>query len=380
MRHRFKLLGFVGVLICLAVFLSFRIGREFFPQVDAGQITVYLRCPSNLRLDASEKRVAQVEDLIRQNIPREELDMIVSEMGVDPDWSSAYTDNSGQQDAIIRIQLSEERKFSARSMRSSCATPSRRIAALSDLRVSFNTGGMVSTALNNGAASPIDIQIEGGKQEEHPPSGPRGAQPRAQHPGGRRRPRAAAAQRSLSRHRRRSRRRPSASGLSPKEVIEQAVAALNSSISIDRNFWIDVKTGNQYFVAVQYPENPAMKLDDLLNIEATGAKQSTPVKLSSLAQFPPRLRRRRNQPRRLDAGLQRPAQHRGPRHCRRGDRRGEGHQGHSQHPSRRHVHHVQGRVRADERIVLEPASTGWSWPRCWSTCCRWRCSARGSAR
>ena len=37
--------------------LSFRIGREFFPQVDAGQITMYLRCPSNLRLDASEKRV-----------------------------------------------------------------------------------------------------------------------------------------------------------------------------------------------------------------------------------------------------------------------------------------------------------------------------------
>jgi multidrug efflux pump subunit AcrB len=56
-------------------------------------------------------------------------------------------------------------------------------------------------------------------------------------------------------------------------------------VSIDRGFWIDVKTGNQYFVAVQYPENPARKLDDLLNIEATGTRQSTPVKLSSLAKF-----------------------------------------------------------------------------------------------
>ncbi len=33
--------------------------------------------------------------------------MIVSEMGLDPDWSAAYTANSGQQDAVVRIQLSE---------------------------------------------------------------------------------------------------------------------------------------------------------------------------------------------------------------------------------------------------------------------------------
>ncbi|HEV3439841.1 MAG TPA: efflux RND transporter permease subunit, partial [Gemmata sp.] len=76
-----------------------------------------------------------------------------------------------------------------------------------------------------------------------------------------------------------------AAGLSPKEVIEQVIAALNSSISINRNFWVDAKSGNQYFVAVQYPDNPAMKFEDLLNIEATGVKQSTPVKLSTLATF-----------------------------------------------------------------------------------------------
>jgi multidrug efflux pump subunit AcrB len=81
------------------------------------------------------------------------------------------------------------------------------------------------------------------------------------------------------------RQKAASAGLSPKEVIEQAVSALNSSISINRNFWIDVKSGNQYFVAVQYPDNPAMKFEDLLNIEATGTKQSTPVKLSTLATF-----------------------------------------------------------------------------------------------
>ena len=42
-----------------------------------------------------------------------------------------------------------------------------------DLRFSFDTGGMVSTALNLGASSPIDIQIEGGKGEQRRSSWPR---------------------------------------------------------------------------------------------------------------------------------------------------------------------------------------------------------------
>ena len=93
----------------LCLFLC--IGREFFPQVDAGQITMYVRAPSNLRLDATERRIAEVEKFIEEHIPADEREMIVSEMGLDPDWSAAYTANSGQQDAVIRIQLNEKRKL-----------------------------------------------------------------------------------------------------------------------------------------------------------------------------------------------------------------------------------------------------------------------------
>jgi multidrug efflux pump subunit AcrB len=66
-------------------------------------------------------------------------------------------------------------------------------------------------------------------------------------------------------------------------VILQVVAAMNSSVSINRNFWIDTQTGNQYFVGVQYPENPNMRLGNVLDLVATGTNQSQPVKLSSLA-------------------------------------------------------------------------------------------------
>src|SRR5205085_2676085 len=40
--------------------------------------------------------------------------------------------------------------------------------------------------------------------------------------------------------------------------------------------------GNQYFVGVQYSEDPGLRLEDVLNIQATGTNQSSPVTLSSL--------------------------------------------------------------------------------------------------
>ena len=103
-----------------------------------------------------------------------------------------------------------------------------------------------------------------------------GSQPRCAKIRGRRgRPGSAAARCPVPDDRRRPSEGGRASGLTPRDVILQTVAALNSSVSIDRNFWIDVKSGNQYFVAVQYPDNPGMKLEDVLNIVATGTNSPT---------------------------------------------------------------------------------------------------------
>ena len=71
-------------------------------------------------------------------------------------------------------------------------------------------------------------------------------------------------------------------GLPADDVLLQVVAAMNSSVSINRNFWIDTDTNNQYFVAVQFPEDPNRTLDDVLNVPATGGKQDTGVTLRSL--------------------------------------------------------------------------------------------------
>jgi len=62
----------------------------------------------------------------------------------------------------------------------------------------------------------------------------------------------------------------------------QVVVALNSSISVQRNFWIDSQSGNQYFVGVQYPEDVDRRLEDVLNIPVSGSVQPQAVNLGSL--------------------------------------------------------------------------------------------------
>ncbi len=228
--------------------------------------------------------MAEAEEFIKQQVPEDERDMIVSEMGVTPDWSAAYTANSGQQDAILRVQLSDERKMSAQEYAIKLRHAFQDDARFADLRLSFSTGGIVSTALNLGASSPIDIQVEGGSRQaglalaREIRNRVRGVQGVAD---------ARVMQRLDAPYLiiNVNRIKAASVGLTPRDVIQQVVAAMNSSISLDRNFWVDAASGNQYFVAVQYPENPNMDLADVLNVEAHGTKQSYPVKLSSLASF-----------------------------------------------------------------------------------------------
>jgi multidrug efflux pump subunit AcrB len=281
LNHRALVLSGVGVLFVSSLALLFGIGREFFPQVDAGQIAIAVRAPSGTNIEATEKLIEQVEKFLMDNIPANERQMIISELGLVPDWSAAYTQNSGSQDAVIKIQLTAERSLSSQEYAIKLRKQLEDEQRFAGLRFSFDTGGMVSAALNYGASSPIDIQIEGGSRQQalalarhirDEVSGLRGAADvRVQQ-------RQDAPERIIEV----DRIKAANVGLSEADVVQQVTTAMNSSVSLSRVFWIDPKNGNQYFVGVQYSEDPGLRVEDVLNITATGTNQSTPVTLSSL--------------------------------------------------------------------------------------------------
>lgn len=286
LQHRLKVLGLVGLMFLSSLLLLPGIGQEFFPQVDAGQITLFVRAPSSSRLDASERRIIDVEGFLEKNIPADERTMIVCEMGLSPDWSAAYTANAGQQDTVIRVQLNENRSLTAQQYAIKLRKLFNEDARFADLRVNFDTGGMVSTALNFGASSPIDIQIEGGTQEKAMELA-REIRNRAATVRGAADVRIAQRLDAPNLVINVDRQKAASVGLTARDVIMQVVAAMNSSVSINRNFWIDTKSGNQYFVAVQYPEDPERTMESLGNVFATGTNQGLPVQLSSLVEILP---------------------------------------------------------------------------------------------
>jgi multidrug efflux pump subunit AcrB len=282
LRFRLLVLGCVLALFVGSILLTLKIGREFFPQSDAGQLTIYVRTPSSTRLDAAEHRLAQFEQFLLDSIPAADREMLITELGLDPDWSAAYSANSGQQDAVVRVQLSEKRSLSSQEYAIKLRHLLNADSRFADLRLSFDTGGMVSTALNLGASSPIDLEVQGNPAEAAYDLAKEIAASVREIKG-------SADVRLLQRRDAPyliidvDRQKAADQGLSANEVMQQVVAAMNSSVSINRNFWIDMKSGNQYFVAVQYPESDAgTRVEDILNVPATSPAQNTGVTLGSL--------------------------------------------------------------------------------------------------
>jgi multidrug efflux pump subunit AcrB len=277
----FVVLGAAGLLAAVLGGLLPHLRRDFFPEVDAGAFEMYVRLNTGTRIEETEKEVAEVENLIRRVIGKD-LELTISQLGVWADWSCAYTPNSGPMDAVLSVQLKTEREHSAQhyaaALRSAMAEDDRFAA----LEVSFNTGGTIRSAMNEGGATPIDIRIEGRNLRKSREVASRVMQKVANIDG-------VVDARILQRldypeyiveiDRAKSRRL----GLTTREVMENVVAALKSSIQFNKkNFWFDPISHNQYYVGVQYPEQDIKSVQTLLNVSITSPLQKQPIPLSDL--------------------------------------------------------------------------------------------------
>src|SRR5205823_5817848 len=108
LEHR-RLAAVCFFLICAAcVALYPFIGTDFFPQVDAGQIRLHVRCPGGTRIEETEQKFAQVEEAIRRVIPRDDLSDILDNIGLPYNgFNLAFSDSVtlGPADGEILVSL-----------------------------------------------------------------------------------------------------------------------------------------------------------------------------------------------------------------------------------------------------------------------------------
>lgn len=284
LRNRLTVIcaGFV-LLGASIVYLGPRLGREFFPEVDAGAFEIAVRAPTGTRIERTEEAIEAVENFIREHIPEHDLEMIVAQIGVTPDISSAYTPNAGPMDALMKVQLKEHRSRSAqehvRTLRSAFASEPR----FAELEFSFDAGGMVRSALNEGKSSPLNLRITGKDQKLAYQVADNLKRDVSKVPG-------VVDARILQRMNypqfviNVDRAKAADLGLTQQDVMKNVVAACNSSIAFNKkNFWIDPVSRNQYFVGVQYPEADITSIDTLLDVPITSQKQGSAVPLRSVA-------------------------------------------------------------------------------------------------
>jgi hydrophobic/amphiphilic exporter-1 (mainly G- bacteria), HAE1 family len=282
-RPRKALILFVGLFL-LSFLLVPLIGVSFFPRSDAGQFVINVKAPTGTRIEVTNDYVKQVEEIVHQVVKPDDLNTVVSNIGVMADLSALFTPNSGMHTAFVEVGLKEDHHESSFFYMNEVR---RRIATqLPQLRTYFQSGGLVDAVLNQGAPAPIDVQVSGMDLK----TDDRIAQELA---------RQIKASRGVSDvyipqdmdypalEVNVNRDRAAELGLSPKEVLDNLITALTSDVVIAPSYWVDPKNGNNYFVTVQYPENQVKSIEDLKAMPLHSPKLKMPTYLNQVADVVP---------------------------------------------------------------------------------------------
>ena len=147
---------------CLSCFLLLPwLGQDFFPNTDNGQMILHLRAKSGTRIEESAQLADQVEQFVRREIPGEELNGILDNIGLP--YSSINLMHStsgliGAGDADIMVSLKPEHAPTADYVRKLRADLPR---AFPGIVFYFLPADIVTQILNFGIPAPVDIQIDG---------------------------------------------------------------------------------------------------------------------------------------------------------------------------------------------------------------------------
>ncbi|MBI3601340.1 MAG: efflux RND transporter permease subunit [Candidatus Omnitrophica bacterium] len=270
------------ILFCASLFLYPFIGKELFPRSDVGYLTLYLHLPTGTRIEKTEETMKKVEQSLNNLINTNNIDTMITNIGVLYDWPAAYTPNSGPGDAFVELELSHKKKFSTEEY----ATKIRELfkREYPDIQIAINTGGLITAALNMGLSSPINIQVEGKDLKTSMPIAEEIVKQAKEVKG--------AVDVRIQEHLdypqieiELDRAVIAEKRMTVEEVVKNIVTALNSSVNFKASFWIDPKNGNHYFLGAQYPEELIKSIETLENLPLTGKNQKQIVLLKEIAKF-----------------------------------------------------------------------------------------------
>ena len=281
--HRGRFVGgFLGFIV-LSLFLAPFLGRNFFPEVDGGQLLLHARAPVGMRIEDTAARFADVEQAIRRVIPPVEMTAVVDNIGTYLSSINTIYNNTGtigESDGDIQISLRPDHAPTASYV---SALRKRLPREFPDMTFAFLPADIVSQILNFGAPAPIDLQIRGNDLKAD----------------------YAYANRLLTQIRGVSgvvdariqqstalptidvnidRTRAQYTGVTAADVTDSLVVNLDSSSQVAPTYWLNEANGVTYPIALQTPQYRIDTLPELQNLPINTAGAPTTV-LGGIADF-----------------------------------------------------------------------------------------------
>ncbi|MCE2576584.1 efflux RND transporter permease subunit [Komagataeibacter sp. FNDCR2] len=260
--------GFFGFAMLSMGLLPF-LGRNFFPQVDAGTLTLHVRGPVGMRIEETSALFQRIEKRIRQRIPPTELDSIADNIGLPTSAiNTAYNASGtiGPQDGDIIVALKEGHRPTGHYIR---VLRAELPGFFPEATFAFLPSDITSQILNFGAPAPIDIQVSGPNPDEtrqfaqrilraiRPIDGLVDA--RIQQPGHYPELRFDA-----------DRTRINQLGLTEGDVTSSIATSIAGTVQTAPLYWLDPHSMVTYPIAVQMPEYRISSLADLIGLPVTG--------------------------------------------------------------------------------------------------------------
>jgi multidrug efflux pump subunit AcrB len=246
------------------------VGRDFFPQIDGGQIQLHVRAPAGTRIESTEAIFQAVEDKIREVIPASERSRIVDNIGLPARaYNLAFSDGTtiGPNDGVILVALDEGHVPTADYVRKL-----RRVLpdAFPEETFYFQAADIVTQILNFGVPSQIDVRTVGYDKVNNLAVAEQLRDRIAAIPGIadahiQQEVNAPAFYVNIDRV------RAAQLGLTANAVASNINVSLSSSEQVSPNFWTDPASGIPYYIAVQTPEPRLASLNSLENTPVSTA-------------------------------------------------------------------------------------------------------------
>ncbi|WP_175763094.1 efflux RND transporter permease subunit [Burkholderia ambifaria] len=277
-RRRFYAMCFLGFCV-LSTGLVFVLGRDFFPNADSGNIRLHLRAPTGYRIEETARLTDQVERVIREAVPPDELGAIVDNLGLPVSGINLSYSNSGtigSLDGELLIALKPGHRATAHYVQTLRTLLPRRFPGVEFF---FQPSDIITQILNFGQPAAIDVQVLGNDLASNMTIASSLMKKIRHIPG-------AVDVHVLQRNDEPTlvadmdRTRMQQLSLSAQNVAQNMLISLSGSSQTTPSFWINPRTGVQYPLQIQTPQYNISSIDDLLG---------TPVSASVRTGMPPQL-------------------------------------------------------------------------------------------